>query len=165
MSNMKESKYSLATPLLKYFVSMLGIYLLSTLIFYFYNLYSINNASFFWLYLVGHAVQILGAVALGVFYRKKDSNLYSQNKNQQLIFIVFCVLSAISILLNVMGLPDRMYFTITSSLNLYNLLGDNLFVAVLLETFFNNYLLTSFFICSTIVFFIPLKKLQPKATS
>lgn len=164
MTNTKESKYSLATPLLKYFSSILGIYLLSTLIFYLHNLYSINNTSFFWIYLVGHAVQILGAIALGLFYRKRDSHLYSQTKNRQLIFIVFCVLSAMSILLNVMGIPDRIYFTITSSLNLYNLLGDNLFVAVLLETFFNNYLLTSFFICSTIVFFTPFKKLQPKTT-
>lgn len=60
--------------------------------------------------------------------------------------------------LHIEGVPDRWYGTMTSSLRIYDTFSDNLFVVVLIERLFDNYFVTSFFVCAAAAYFKPLKK-------
>lgn len=64
----------------------------------------------------------------------------------------------LSFVLHLEDIPSKWYMTWATTLHLYDIFADNLFFLVLIEQLFNKYLLTSFLICSLIVFCKPLKK-------
>lgn len=138
----------------KCFISVIIIYLVFTPVFYIFNLLAELNFSFL-IYLIGHALQFCSIIALGILYRKKNTVILSENKKRPIIFMCFFFLSIISILLFLFEVPQDMYRILMASLNVYEIIGNNLFVSVLLDQLFNSYIILAFFVCSMIIFFTP----------
>lgn len=143
-----DSKHSILAILLRCFISVFVVYLIFTPIFFIYNL-----NGFHWIFIIANIIQMFAILWIGVFYRRKNSSI--RNKK---LSVLFCVLIGLSILLHLVGIPQTVYGVLTATLGIYDRFADNLFFIVLLERLFDNYLITSFLICSTIVFFEPWKK-------
>lgn len=124
--------------------------MLFTPILYFCNL----NASTTMIIVV-NIIRFILIVFVGVILNRKNSIALKSSRKMS---IIFCALSGLSILLSFAGIPQVLYVTVTSSLHIYDRLSDNLFSVILIEQLFNNYLITSFLICSAVMFFKPREK-------
>lgn len=149
------TKNKLIITLLWSLLSVIGIYLLLTPIFYFYNL---NDSSPI-IFIIANVIRFILIILVGVFLSRKNN---IELKSSRRVSIIFCALSGLSILLSFAGMPQILYGTLTASLDIYNKLSDNLFSIVLIEQLLNNHLITSFLICSTFIFFKPLDKRMRK---
>lgn len=148
-----DSKRNLLSILLKCFISVFIVYLIFTPIFYIYN----KLVGSVWIFIIASTIQFLTIIFVGIFFRRKNSSILINNNNQ---FMLFCFLSGLSIFLHCMEIPETLYLVLTSTLGIYDIFADNLFFIILIEQLFDNYLITSFLICSTIVFFKPFKKVK-----
>ncbi len=149
------TKNKLIITLLWSLLSVIGIYLLLTPIFYLYNL---NDSSPI-IFIIANVIRFILIILVGVFLSRKNN---IELKSSRRVSIIFCALSGLSILLSFAGMPQILYGTLTASLDIYNKLSDNLFSIVLIEQLLNNHLITSFLICSTFIFFKPLDKRMRK---
>lgn len=145
----------LITTLLWSLLSVIGIYLLITPIFYFYNLNDLLPIIF----VVAGVIRFILIVLVAVFLSRKNN---IELKSSRRLSIIFCALSGLSILLSFAGIPQILYGTLTATLDIYDKLSNNLFSIILIEQLLNNHLITSFLICSTFIFFKPLDKRMRK---
>lgn len=134
----------------KSFLSVAAVYLLFTPVFYLYNknFYSVG------VYIAVSVLQFLAVAVVGNFYRRKNSSVFSREQAQHIWIGTLCAL-VVMVGLHIVGMPDRWYGVLTSSLDIYHTFADNLFVIVLIERLCNSYLVTSFLICMAIVFYRP----------
>ena len=148
-------KSKLIITLLWSLLSVIGIYLLCTPIFYFYDF--INSSPI--IFIVANVIRFILIVLVGVFLNRKNN---IELESSRRLFIIFCALSGLSILLSFAGIPQILYGTLTATLDIYDKLSNNLFALVLIEQLLDNHLITSFLICLTLIFFKPLDKRMRK---
>ena len=141
-------KNKLITTLLRSLLYVIGIYLLFTPIFYFYNFIYPSPIIF----VVANVVRLVLIVLVGVFLSNIELN------SSRRLSIIFCVLSGVSILLSFEGISQKLYGTFAATLDIYHKLSNSLFSVILIEQLLNNHLITSFLICSTLIFFKPFDK-------
>ena len=144
-------KSKLIITLLWSLLSVIGIYLLCTPIFYFY---SFTNSSPI-IFIVANVIRVILIVLVGVFLSRKNN---IELKSSRRLSIIFCALSGLSILLSFAGIPQKLYGTLAATLDIYDKLSNNLGSVILIEQLLNNHLITSFLICSTLIFFKPFDK-------
>ncbi len=155
-SNM-DVKQGLLKVLLKCFGSVLIVYLLFTPVVYVGNLLYGRWSGAEWLLIFAYLSQFLAVLCVGIYQRRKNQNIIMGDKKWT-IFILLCICFVLSLVLHLEDIPYKWYMTWATTLRLYDIFADNLFFLVLIEQLFNKYLLTSFLICSLIVFCKPLKK-------
>lgn len=144
-------KNKLITTLLRSLLYVTGIYLLFTPIFYFYNFIYPSPIIF----VVANVVRLVLIVLVGVFLSRKNNIELNSSRR---LSIIFCVLSGVSILLSFEGISQKLYGTFAATLDIYHKLSNSLFSVILIEQLLNNHLITSFLICSTLIFFKPFDK-------
>ena len=144
-------KSKLIITLLWSLLSVIGIYLLCTPIFYFY---SFTNSSPI-IFIVANVIRVILIVLVGVFLSRKNNIELNSSRR---LSIIFCALSGLSILLSFAGIPQKLYGTLAATLDIYDKLSNNLGSVILIEQLLNNHLITSFLICSTLIFFKPFDK-------
>ena len=144
-------KNKLITTLLRSLLYVIGIYLLFTPIFYFYNFIYPSPIIF----VVANVVRLVLIVLVGVFLSRKNNIELNSSRR---LSIIFCVLSGVSILLSFEGISQNLYGTFAATLDIYHKLSNSLFSVILIEQLLNNHLITSFLICSTLIFFKPFDK-------
>ena len=144
-------KNKLITTLLRSLLCVIGIYLLFIPIFYFYNFIYTSPIIF----IVANVIRFVLIVLVGVFLSRKNN---IELKSSRGLSIIFCVLSGVSILLSFEGIPQKLYATFAATLDIYHKLSNNLFSVILIEQLLDNHLITSFLICSTLIFFKPFDK-------
>lgn len=144
-------KNKLITTLLRSLLYVIGIYLLFTPIFYFYNFIYPSPIIF----VVANVVRLVLIVLVGVFLSRKNNIELNSSRR---LSIIFCVLSGVSILLSFEGISQKLYGTFAATLDIYHKLSNSLFSVILIEQLLNNHLITSFLICSTLIFFKPFDK-------
>ena len=144
-------KNKLITTLLRSLLYVIGIYLLFTPIFYFYNFIYPSPIIF----VVANVVRLVLIVLVGVFLSRKNNIELNSSRR---LSIIFCVLSGVSILLSFEGISQKLYGTFAATLDIYHTLSNSLFSVILIEQLLNNHLITSFLICSTLIFFKPFDK-------
>lgn len=142
--------------LLKTFISVLVIYLISIPFIYMFNLVHTMNGSV-WIYLITHFCKYVAVIFLGFVYRKKYRNKVTENSNT--IVNNFILTSfVLCVLLSVLGVSQKIFYTFTASFQVYDFLNNNLFLSIIWEQLFNNYLFTSFFVCAAIIFLNPIRR-------
>ena len=144
-------KNKLTTTLLRSILYVIGIYLLFTPIFYFYNFIYPSPIIF----VVANVVRLVLIVLVGVFLSRKNNIELNSSRR---LSIIFCFLSGVSILLYFEGISQKLYGTFAATLDIYHKLSNSLFSVILIEQLLNNHLITSFLICSTLIFFKPFDK-------
>ena len=144
-------KNKLITTLLRSLLYVIGIYLLFTPIFYFYNFIYPSPIIF----VVANVVRLVLIVLVRVFLSRKNNIELNSSRR---LSIIFCVLSGVSILLSFEGISQKLYGTFAATLDIYHKLSNSLFSVILIEQLLNNHLITSFLICSTLIFFKPFDK-------
>ena len=144
-------KNKLITTLLRSLLCVIGIYLLFIPIFYFYNFIYTSPIIF----VVANVVRLVLIVLVGVFLSRKNNIELNSSRR---LSIIFCVLSGVSILLSFEGISQKLYGTFAATLDIYHKLSNSLFSVILIEQLLNNHLITSFLICSTLIFFKPFDK-------
>ena len=144
-------KNKLITTLLRSLLYVIGIYLLFTPIFYFYNFIYPSPIIF----VVANVVCLVLIVLVGVFLSRKNNIELNSSRR---LSIIFCVLSGVSILLSFEGISQKLYGTFAATLDIYHKLSNSLFSVILIEQLLDNHLITSFLICSTLIFFKPFDK-------
>ena len=144
-------KNKLITTLLRSLLCVIGIYLLFIPIFYFYNFIYTSPIIF----IVANVIRFVLIVLAGVFLSRKNN---IELKSSRGLSIIFCVLSGVSILLSFEGISQKLYGTFAATLDIYHKLSNSLFSVILIEPLLNNHLITSFLICSTLIFFKPFDK-------
>ena len=144
-------KNKLITTLLRSLLYVIGIYLLFTPIFYFYNFIYPSPIIF----VFANVVRLVLIVLVGVFLSRKNNIELNSSRR---LSIIFCVLSGVSILLSFEGISQKLYGTFAATLDIYHKLSNSLFSVILIEQLLNNHLITSFLICSTLIFFKPFDK-------
>ena len=144
-------KNKLITTLLRSLLCVIGIYLLFIPIFYFYNFIYTSPIIF----IVANVIRFVLIVLAGVFLSRKNN---IELKSSRGLSIIFCVLSGVSILLSFEGISQKLYGTFAATLDIYHKLSNSLFSVILIEQLLNNHLITSFLICSTLIFFKPFDK-------
>lgn len=157
---MMSTRYDFSKTMFKCFLSVLAVYLLFTPFFYLYN----KNLSSVWVYIAASILQFLAVVAVGVFYQRKNSSILSGEQAQHIHICVLCAL-VVMVVLHIAYMPESWYGVVTASLGIYDTFSDNLFVVVLIERLFNDYLITSFLICMAIVFYRPMRKYSREAVT
>lgn len=150
---MVASKHDFFKMIFKCFLCVVAVYLLFTPVFYLYN----KNLSSAWVYIAANILQFLAVIAVGVFYQRKNSSILSCEQAQYVRIGILCGL-IVMVVLHIAYMPERWYGVVTSSLGIYDAFSDNLFVVVLIERLFDNYLITSFLVCTAIACFKPMKK-------
>lgn len=153
-------KYRLIRILLRSLLSTVGIHLLFTpilcLCYWYTSLYTSASISI----VVVNAIQFISIVFIGVFLSRKNSiELQSSRK----LSIIFCALSGLFILPSFTNIHFVLYRTFTRSLDIFDSFYDNLFPIILLDQLLNNHLITSFLVCSAVIFFKPLEKRMRKS--
>ena len=143
-------KNKLITTLLRSLLCVIGIYLLFIPIFYFYNFIYTSPIIF----IVANVIRFVLIVLAGVFLSRKN-NIELSSRG---LSIIFCVLSGVSILLSFEGISQKLYGTFAATLDIYHKLSNSLFSVILIEQLLDNHLITSFLICSTLIFFKPFDK-------
>ena len=144
-------KNKLITTLLRSLLCVIGIYLLFIPIFYFYNFIYTSPIIF----IVANVIRFVLIVLAGVFLSRKNN---IELKSSRGLSIIFCVLSGVSILLSFEGISQKLYGTFAATLDIYHKLSNSLFSVILIEQLLDNHLITSFLICSTLIFFKPFDK-------
>ena len=144
-------KNKLITTLLRSLLCVIGIYLLFIPIFYFYNFIYTSPIIF----IVANVIRFVLIVLAGVFLSRKNNIELNSSRR---LSIIFCVLSGVSILLSFEGISQKLYGTFAATLDIYHKLSNSLFSVILIEQLLNNHLITSFLICSTLIFFKPFDK-------
>ena len=144
-------KNKLITTLLRSLLCVIGIYLLFIPIFYFYNFIYTSPIIF----IVANVILFVLIVLAGVFLSRKNN---IELKSSRGLSIIFCVLSGVSILLSFEGISQKLYGTFAATLDIYHKLSNSLFSVILIEQLLDNHLITSFLICSTLIFFKPFDK-------
>ncbi|MGO5113863.1 hypothetical protein ACTQ33_02370 [Candidatus Avoscillospira sp. LCP25S3_F1] len=153
-----DVKQNLFKVLLKCFVSVLIVYLIFTPVFYISNLLYIKHGnSVDWVLIFAYLSRFLAVLCVGVYHRRKNRNILRGDRNWPFL-ILLCGCLGLSVILHLKNMPHKWYFTWASTFRIYDVFADNLFFVVFIEQLFNSYLITSFLLCSLVVFCRPLKK-------
>ena len=91
-------------------------------------------------------------IGISVVIRKRNYDVL-ENNNIKIYNICIITLFVLSIVLNLFGLPREVLFSLSFSVGIYNLQNSNLFLVVLWEQIFLNFLISHLLLCLTIVFF------------
>jgi len=153
-------KYRLVRILLRSLLSTVGIYLLFTPIICLCYLYTSVYTSASISIVVVNVIQFISIVFVGVFLSRKNSIAL---KSSRKLSIIFCALSGLFISPSFTKIHYTLYRTLTLSLDIFDGSYDNLFPIILLEQLLNNHLITSFLVCSAVIFFKPLEKRMRKS--
>ena len=152
-----DAQHNLYKVLLKCFVSVLIVYLVFTPVVFAGNLLYRDWIGAEWVLIFAYLSQFLAVICIGVHHRRKNRSILADGGNWKFTILI-CSLLVVSLVLHLNDLPHKWYMTWATTLHIYDIFADNLFFLVLVEQLFNRYLITSFLICSIIVFFKPLKK-------
>ena len=135
--------------LLRAFISVIIVYLIFMPIFFMYNFYGLS-----WIYIPATAIRFITIAFLGIWYGKKYNNIIDINKYKTMQLFAFIGLAS-WIFLHLFGVQDKIFGTLSSSLGIYDILDDRLFLYILWEQLLHSHLITNFLICISIVFFTP----------
>ena len=153
-------KYRLVRILLRSLLSTVGIYLLFTPIICLCYLYTSVYTSASISIVVVNVIQFISIVFVGVFLSRKNSIALTSSRK---LSIIFCALSGLFISPSFTKIHYTLYRTLTLSLDIFDSFYDNLFPIILIEQLLNNHLITSFLVCSAVIFFKPLEKWTRKS--
>ncbi len=147
---MQLGNRSLNIILLKCFFSIFLLYILFTPIMFIYN---INTNISGWYFMIASILKLGLIATIGIVIRKKNKGMLINNRKQAKMYMVIISMGlAIVGTLHFLDIPLKIYDIVSRAIGIYNMPTTNLFLVILYEQLFSNYLVTSMLICSAIVF-------------